>query len=197
MFRIWFTNVDTLTLDKNLELKPLIDSTPNPTDLIALSEANLKKSLIDWNPLWHNKQGYRLILTNMNPNDTGRGRLIHIRDGIDIQEQNNDSAVLENQIVDLKLGDVKKCLTSVYRSPNSTTEKNFRLNEKIRTLGKSDGQMIILGNFKYPKINWEEVSCHNEEDSREALFLEVVRDAYLTQCVKEHTRSRQTVNRRC
>ena len=51
MFRIRFTNVVTLTLDKNQELKTLIDSTPNPPDLIALSEAKLKKSLIDWNPL--------------------------------------------------------------------------------------------------------------------------------------------------
>ena len=49
MFRIWFTNVDTVTLDKNLELKRLIDSTPNPPDLIALSEAKPKKSLLDWN----------------------------------------------------------------------------------------------------------------------------------------------------
>ena len=49
MFRIWFTNVDTLTLDKNLALKRLIDSIPNPPDLIALSEAKPKKSLLDWN----------------------------------------------------------------------------------------------------------------------------------------------------
>ena len=133
----------------------------------------------------------------MNPKDTRRGMLIHIRDGIDIQEQNNDPAVLENQIVDLKLGDVEKCLTSVDRSPNSTTENNSRHNEKKGTLGESDGQMIILGEFKYPKTNWEEVSCHNEEDSKEALFLEVVRDSYLTQYVKEQTRSRQTVKFHC
>ena len=41
--------------------------------------------------------------------------LIHIRDGIDFQDQNTDPAVLEIQIVDLKLGDVKICLMSVYR----------------------------------------------------------------------------------
>ena len=117
MFRIWFTNVDTLTLEKHLELKRLIDSTPNPPDLIALSEAKPKSSLLHWNPLWHIIQRYRLLETNMNPNDTGRSILIHIRDGIDFQEQNRDPAVLENQIVDLKLGDVKYCLMSVYRSP--------------------------------------------------------------------------------
>ena len=90
MFRKWFTNVDTLTLYKNLELKRLIDSTPNPPDLIAFSEAKPKKSLLDWNPLWHIIQGYRGIGTNMNPNDTGRRMLIHIRDGIHVQKQNTD-----------------------------------------------------------------------------------------------------------
>ena len=168
MFRIWFTNVDTLTLDKNLELKRLTDSTPNPPDLIALSEAKLKKSLLDCNPLWHILQGYRLIGTNMNPNDTGRGMLVHIRDVIDFQEQNTDPTVLENQIVDLKLGDVKICHMSVYQSPNSTTEDNSRLNERIRTLGESDRKMIILGDFNYPKINWGEVNCNTEGDSEEA-----------------------------
>ena len=48
--------------------------------------------------------------------------------------------------------------------------------------------MLRLGDFNYPKINWEEVSCNTEEDIEEALLLEVVRDSYLTQYVKEHTR---------
>ena len=112
----------------------------------------------------------------MNPNDTQKRMLIHIRDGIDFQEQNTDRTVLENQIMDLKLGVVKIFLVSVYRSPNSTTENHSRLNEKIRTLGESNRKMIILGDFNNPKINWEEVSCNTEEDSKEALFLEVVRD---------------------
>ena len=81
----------------------------------------------------------------MIPNDTGSGMLIHIMDGIDFQKQNTDPAVSESQIVDLKLGDVKICLMSVYRSPNSITEKNSRLSEKITTLGESDRKMIILG----------------------------------------------------
>ena len=98
--------------------------------------------------------------------------LIHIRDDIDFQEQITGPAVLEIQIVDHKLGDMKRCLMSVYRSPNSTTENNSRLNEKIRTLGESDRKRIILGEFNYPKINWEEDSCNTEEDSKEALFLE-------------------------
>ena len=71
-FRIWFTIVDTKTLDKNLDLKRLTDSTPNPPDLIALSEAKPKKALLDWNPLWHIIQRYRLKGTNINTNDTER-----------------------------------------------------------------------------------------------------------------------------
>ena len=66
--------------------------------------------------------------------------------------------------MDLKLGDVNVCLMSVYRSPNSTTEDNSKLNEKIRTLGECDRKMIRPGDFNYPKINWEEVSCKTEED---------------------------------
>ena len=47
--------------------------------------------------------------------------------------------------------------------------------------------MLILGDFIYPKIKWEKVSCNTEVDSKEALFLEVVRDSYLTQYLKERT----------
>ena len=46
----------------------------------------------------------------MNSIDTRRGMLIHIRVGIDFQEQNTDPVVLETQKVDLKLRDVKICL---------------------------------------------------------------------------------------
>ena len=55
----------------------------------------------------------------MNPNITGTGMLINIRDGIDFQEQNSDPAVLENQIVDLKLVDVKydSCQFTEARTP--------------------------------------------------------------------------------
>ena len=79
------------------------------------------------------------------------------------------------------------CQFTEARTPHAT-EKNSKLNEKIRTLGESDRKMKKVGDFNYPKFNWEEVSCNTEKESKEALFLEVVRDSYLTQYVKEHTR---------
>ena len=69
-----------------------------------------------------------------------------------------------------------------------TTENTSRLNEKIGNLGESKRRMIKLGDFNYTKINRKEVSCNTEEDSKDALFLEVIRDAYLTQNVRDHTR---------
>ena len=66
----------------------------------------------------------------MKPNDSGRGMLIHIRNGIDFQEQNTDPAVLEIQVVDLKLGDVKICLMSVYRSRSPQPKITLELTRK-------------------------------------------------------------------
>ena len=42
-FVVWFSNVDTLNLEKNLELKQLIRNSETEPDIIALSEAKPKK----------------------------------------------------------------------------------------------------------------------------------------------------------
>ena len=100
--------------------------------------------------------------------------LIHIRDGIDFQERNTDLAVLENQMVDLKLGDVKICLMSVYRSPNSKTENNSRLNEKIRTLGESDRKMKTQGDYhllnKLLDQDWASLLEHKDMEDSWTIF---------------------------
>ena len=47
---------------------------------------------------------------------------------------------------------------------------------------------IVAGDFKMPDIDRETLNCKGEENSKEFQFLEAVRDSYLEQHVKEHTR---------
>ena len=41
----------------------------------------------------------------------------------------------------------------VYRSPNSTIDNN-NLNKTIDDVSKLKGELLLLGGFDYPNINW-------------------------------------------
>ena len=72
----------------------------------------------------------------------------------------------------------------VYRSPNSSDENNERLISLINEMCETNDQVIITGDFNYPSIDWELLTC----DSSSEDFLNVVQDQYLTQHVAFPTR---------
>ena len=51
-------------------------------------------------------------------------------------------------------------------------------------------KIIVLGDFNFPSISWEECTTNTAWDSKESRFIEAVRDSFLTQHVTTATRCR-------
>ena len=54
-FELWFTNIDTLTLEKVTKANFLTLSTHFEPDLIATTNSKLRNSTLCWNPIWQKK----------------------------------------------------------------------------------------------------------------------------------------------
>ena len=85
-----------------------------------------------------------------------------------------------------------------YRSPTttSTSEKNHaNLNNLLKYLsGKKYIHQCFVGGFNLRNINWFTWTSPHNEESKEAQFIETIRDCYLYQHLLEPTRSRSTDN---
>ena len=58
----------------------------------------------------------------------------------------------------------KLLLGAIYRSPSSGTENSLRLNQLISTaIGLNFSYTVILGDFKYPNIDWTEWTTNHYE----------------------------------
>ena len=102
---------------------------------------------------------------------------------------------------DIKFSEV--CLIEIrfgcfYRSPTttSTSEKsNTNLNNLLKYLsGKKYSHQSFVVNFNFRNINWFTWTTPHNEESKEAQFIETIRDCYLYQHLLETTRSRSTDN---
>ncbi len=84
----------------------------------------------------------------------------------------------------------------IYRSPNSSPDVNTKLCQNLKSFDAEDNDVIMVGDFNYPEIDWINTSCQKDEDHPANVFLESVRDGLLTQHVQEPTRWRagQTPN---
>ena len=85
----------------------------------------------------------------------------------------------------------------IYRSPTvsaSSDQNNNNLNTLVKNLAlkKKYTHKCIVGDFNFKSINWNNWSYRQPEGSKEELFLDSSRDAFLFQHVKESTRCRGT-----
>ena len=81
----------------------------------------------------------------------------------------------------------KRLYGCVYRSPNSSQENNEKLLENISWASCNFSEMIVMGDFNFPSIDWDlEHSLNAQEQS----FLERVSETGLNQMVHEPTRFR-------
>ena len=84
---------------------------------------------------------------------------------------------------------------NIYRSPNNNDESNKKLNDLIKSLDRTRSMdLIVLGDFNYPEINWKISTCDKPTENPAFMFLEATRDAYLIQHIKEPTHARINEN---
>ena len=83
-------------------------------------------------------------------------------------------------------------IIGVYKSPDTSAENENKLMALLRTASfETPGTVIISGDFNYPGINWLTMDpvTHIEKNS---VFLDSIRDCFLTQHVTFPTRARST-----
>ena len=79
-----------------------------------------------------------------------------------------------------------------YRPPNSSKEINNALLESIEQVitKKREHQLLLMGDFNYPAIDFNNYTVNASEDSDEYKFYDKLQDLYLVQMVTEPTRFR-------
>ena len=76
------------------------------------------------------------------------------------------------------------CIGTCYRSPTASKEENDALLEAIRLAAAKEKCFLLVGDFNYPSIDWQEMSASGEGE----LFLDIVQDNFLHQHVRQATR---------
>ena len=155
---------------------------------IALNEAKPKNSVIMWNPIWLKLDCYNLKQKKMNPNEKGRGILFYIRKDIDYKETNDESGFEELQVCNLLLTKRIVVIALTYRSPSSTPENNYNLNNFVRSIRSNRSRYIVLGDINHRDVDWQYISTNHDENSKEHQTIQAVRDSYLDQHFDRPTR---------
>ncbi len=90
------------------------------------------------------------------------------------------------------MGNDKLLVGCVYRSPNANNVYNSNVNKFISKITQMKySHILILGDFNYPDISWDTWTTNsNNENDINNLFLNAVKDSYMSQHVDQPTRIR-------
>ena len=185
-----FTNSDVFTSDKITELKSRLQS--RDPHLMMIAEVKPKNSKRTLSETEYEIDGYQLECVNLDKN-IGRGLCTYFKEGVEYKEVKLDSNFSEYYAAEIDINKGQKLLAiNIYRSGSSTRENSLALNDLIRKasrMAKYD-YIIIAGDVNYKLIDWGRCYCRSNEDSNDFLFLEAVKDAFLTQHIQDVTRAR-------
>ena len=82
----------------------------------------------------------------------------------------------------------------IYRSPSSSTDNDTRLMDLItEAIRNCKPHLLIMGDFNFPDINWEEWSSGGKDTSSNT-FLSTLYDNFLFQHIEFPTRYRENMN---
>ena len=89
---------------------------------------------------------------------------------------------------DQNLSRVNGC---IYRPPNSSTKNNNKLIENILWINNHFSEVIVVGDFNLPTVNWTTLAGGDVYSSQ---FVDVLNDCGYEQLVSEYTRYREGQN---
>ncbi|KAI8493802.1 hypothetical protein Bbelb_281490 [Branchiostoma belcheri] len=186
--KVIYTNADCIT-NKKAEYQAVIEEIQ--PDIIVTTETNPKNSRFKMTRTELSIPGYNLF-TNAE-RDGVRGTAVHVKNDINAMtaDKVDQESFTEVIPVEVKLNQHDRLLImGIYRSPNSISENNEKLNKLIQNCGTwGYSHMLIVGDLNYPTITWSEGGGTTRTNESEAgRFLEATRDAYLFQHVTFPTR---------
>lgn len=190
---MWSTNADVLNREKVLELKFRIENEVTPPDIITICEVKPKHHKRSIEEIEYSIPGYKMETKNLSNGSTGRGIITFIKSYIEYRVISLESEFEEYLCTECRIpGGENILVTSIYRSPNSEDSNNNALNRFVSYISTSraDTRLLIVGDFNFPKICWDDVSTPSEWNSKEARFIEGIRDGFLMQHVTSPTRGR-------
>lgn len=190
--KVVYTNADSL-LNKRDELLAIIEI--DKPDIIVVTELlpkNREKMCIVANEFY--VENYNMFIHDTQQHK-GRGVAIYVScklTALQISQAEFNHIEVISVKIKLKRNDWLLC-RGVYRSPNSANESlrelNSVLSEDRDNLHKFS-HILIVGDFNYKEINWVTETTTVGENHPATVFLELIRDSFLYQHVKNPTRYR-------
>jgi len=185
-----YTNADSLLGKRDLLKWKIADWIP---DVIAITETlpkNLTRSSLD-QQVEYSIPGYNMILGRHNK----RGVVMYIANHLQaIREDKLTESEHEEQVwctIKTRRGE-KILLGTVYHSPNSSPQNHEYLRSLIQdSCSQEYDNIVIMGDFNMPGIDWEAWNGHNNRDN---CFIQTLQDHYLYQLVENPTRYRTGQN---
>lgn len=179
---VLYTNIDSFLNKRGQFLDIVNDVKPK---IIALTEV-IAKNQKDLNQTEYQITGYTMFI-NKNPK---LGTAIYTQNDLNAVECDvlNCLPYQESVWCTFSSKEEKFLIGCVYKSPNSIKENTDNLymllsHPEIKRYDK----VCIVGDFNYPTIKWNG-EWSNEDDNE---FIECIREAYLTQMVRNPTRVRK------
>ena len=166
-------------------------------NIIAINEVKLKnpKYLVITTefPL----EGYKIFSQNTE-NQEGRGIIINIENSLPAEKVNLNTSFKECIFVKLKLIINKRKLLfgCIYRSDAGSDENNEELIHMIKTTSQLNySHIITVGDFNLPGIYWKILTTKSNNPSNlNFIFVECLRDSFMSQHVTDPTRGRGSNN---
>ena len=135
-------------------------------DIILITE-HLSKNISSHFANVYNLDGYKSI-----EEISGRGVIMFYKDNIEITAHDKINEMYKPSLfVNVKLSNKPLNLGLIYRSPNNEEKDNKELNKQLNFASKKLKNLVILGDFNHPSIDWENYHTNKNEDHCDSKFL--------------------------
>ena len=177
-----YTNIRSI-MNKGKREELQILTRDNKIDILGITESWTHEGIEDAEIMLSGYNLFRRDRKNRNKKKGG-GVLMYVKEGFKSQEIMQDDGDCEALYVSVKSKRFREIIIGVcYRSPNAEREEIENLFRSITK--RSVAGTVIMGDFNYGNINWENMAAFSAEDEG---FLEMVQDCFLTQHVDRPTR---------
>lgn len=185
--KVFYTNARSIRNKKNELFSYIAHEEP---DIVGITESWVNENIFNDSLGEYFIDKYKLF-TYQRQGRIGGGVMLYIKNKYVVSEvteiKQNDE--VESLWVDIRLNRRKIRIGIFYRSPNSNREIDLGIVNEINRGSVKDA--ILLGDFNFPNIDWE---LMEGADPCSRMLLDCIRENFLTQLVREPTRTNQILD---